>query len=280
MKVLLSILFIFLLIWIGFFSYLQQQCCKATPESIIYETKLLIHEGERTIVENDANFLFHYGSSEITIPPELEISLQNFAFYLKKRPAKLLILTGYTTQDEQTKSKDKNLGLLRSNGIREILRSMKVPGYQIAIQEKLVDNLYTTQGYVWDAVDFRFRTFPLKIEDGTRFKLNLEDNFRFSRSGYQLSLSESVREGLLQLVTYLNENKRRSLTIVGNYSTNEENTSIFNSLGLARATEVKQTLIELGVSERQINVEAVKNQQIDIFDVDIIGGIDFEFKKK
>lgn len=278
MKGLLPTLLLLLTAWIGFWAYLNRRCCQSVPAAISYATKFLVHEGETTISESDANFIYEYGSAEITVPSSLEKSLLTLVYHLKQKPSQLLILTGFTSFEEQANSQNKNLGLLRANQIRELFLDLKIPSHQIAVEERVVDTLKVLEGYLWDAVDFSFQNFPLAIADSARFQLSIDDNLRFSFSDHQPSISPTVKESLMQLVTYLNENEQRALVLTGYYSGMEENNTIFNSLGLARASEVKNTLQEFGASEQQIYIKGMKNTEIDVFDVAVIGGVVFEFE--
>ncbi|WP_245628238.1 OmpA family protein [Croceitalea dokdonensis] len=97
-------------------------------------------------------------------------------------------------------------------------------------------------------------SFPFAVADGD-FELNVNDNFNFDLSNYGIlvPLTENLKGGISNLVNFLKENQTKVINITGLYRSDEENPSAFPNLGLARATAVKNYLVEQGISSAQTN---------------------------
>ncbi len=98
-------------------------------------------------------------------------------------------------------------------------------------------------------------SFPFSLNHGA-YSYTVNDNFNFNVSSYTIldSLSPKVTEGIVGLVAFLSENKTKSLTISGYYTSDETNTSAFPNLGFARANAIKNHLVSMGTSASQINI--------------------------
>lgn len=94
----------------------------------------------------------------------------------------------------------------------------------------------------------------LLIEDGSSFRTSADNHFDFSGSSYNYiaPLSAEVNASVEQTAAYLKANANRSMTITGLYKSDEENSSVFPTLGLARANEVKKAFTALGVGANQL----------------------------
>lgn len=115
----------------------------------------------------------------------------------------------------------------------------------------------------------------LHILDGANLNLTSAMNF-----GFKKSLAEpnylNVRKELDSLAAYLKQNPQRKLSIVGLYSSVEQNPSSFADLGLARADALKQYLLAAGVPSGQLTTES---KQVDLtFSLDdSTHGMEFKF---
>lgn len=94
----------------------------------------------------------------------------------------------------------------------------------------------------------------LLIQDGAAFKSTATGHFDFNESSnnYLTPLSADVNTSLAETATYLKAHPNRSITITGLYTEGETNSSVFPSIGLARANEVKKALTNLGISPKQL----------------------------
>ncbi len=76
---------------------------------------------------------------------------------------------------------------------------------------------------------------------------------RFVKSGYQL-LHDLEPDCHVPIAEHLKSHPDQNLNIEGHYTVQEENNSIYENLGLARAAQVKQEFIsQYGVSENQLS---------------------------
>lgn len=98
-----------------------------------------------------------------------------------------------------------------------------------------------------------------KIMDGSRFSKEYNSNVKFM-SGSDQYISETDVDGALNdVANYLNNNGSRVLTIVGYYSSSENysNTN-FPNLGVARADDIRDYLLNAGVPANQLKVNGVE----------------------
>lgn len=107
---------------------------------------------------------------------------------------------------------------------------------------------------------------------GFNFKTNkstfsCSDNFKFEHSNFEIKspISDSIKIGISQLKTVLNDNPNISFNINGIYASDEINNSIYPDLGIARATAIKNYLIANGIPNQQLNVFSSENNELEIF---------------
>lgn len=97
------------------------------------------------------------------------------------------------------------------------------------------------------------------------FKIEMNDNFNFKSSNFSIlePISSNVTSGVLKLKEYLLANSLKTVDILGFYKSDEVNNSAFPNLGLARANAVKNYLVSLGISSKQINTDGKLNDSIN-----------------
>lgn len=121
----------------------------------------------------------------------------------------------------------------------------------------------------------------LLIQDGSSFKTTAANHFDFNGSSfnYLTPLAAGVSSSLEKTATYLKGNPNRTLTITGLYKSDEDNPSgVFNTLGEARANEVKKALTDLGVPGKQLLTgERLLGVGMDLKDGVLLSGVDFSF---
>ncbi len=276
-KTTIPLLSLLLVVWIGLCTYLNMQCCQGKETSFSGEP-LMIQDQETKVLEATEGMWFSFASNNLTIPESTRVELQKLATYLNQHPAKLLVLTGKMTTEEATISENPNLGRMRASYLRDELIELGAKPHHISTKEQSVDTLSTDNGYVTNAIAFHFFDYPILIEDGEAFRFYENDNIRFSFSDYLPSISEVVRDGLEKLADYLKSKQGRILVIIGLYSAQEENNSILSDLGVARANAIQNELIELGVLPNQIEIKSKEDNLLEIFDVSVIGGVEFDFE--
>ena len=93
------------------------------------------------------------------------------------------------------------------------------------------------------------------IDSKSGIAFNANDNFNFKTSDFSIlqPLSENLNTEISKLSTFLNDNPSKSVDITGYYKNEEENTTAFPNLGLARANSVKNYFVSQGISSKAIN---------------------------
>lgn len=122
----------------------------------------------------------------------------------------------------------------------------------------------------------------LLIKDGSSFKTSADNHFDFSGSSYNYiqPLSSEVNTSVEQTAAYLKANANRSMTITGLYKADEENSSVFPTLGLARANEVKKAFTALGVSAKQLLTgDKLLSTNVELSDGVLLDGVEFSFSE-
>jgi len=98
--------------------------------------------------------------------------------------------------------------------------------------------------------------FSIKDPNGN-FKFSDQNNLDFNSSGFSIlqPVSGAIDAGIGKLQAYLNKegNAGKFVDITGYYDTDEDNTSAFPNLGLARANAVKNYFVSKGISSSKMN---------------------------
>jgi len=90
------------------------------------------------------------------------------------------------------------------------------------------------------------------IADGRLYTEKSPDHFRFNDSKVDyLAPTAGLNTSVNKTADYLKKNPNRSLDITGYYREPEKNSSIYPTLGLARAEKVKNMMLGLGVASNQ-----------------------------
>ncbi len=111
----------------------------------------------------------------------------------------------------------------------------------------------------------------LSVMDGaTTVASNPASNFHFLFSGSEPVAIGTVDDDLKKITTYLNDHPDKYMTIVGRYTNDETNPSAgqagFANLGLARADQVRQYLVGLGVPADQLYTASKLVDNLSFYD--------------
>ncbi|PBJ15672.1 OmpA family protein [Flavobacterium sp. ACN6] len=89
--------------------------------------------------------------------------------------------------------------------------------------------------------------------NGSGIEYRTNDNFKFLKNSAILIMpvSDSIITGIQKLKTFLASNPKQQVTITGYALSDEKNTTSFESLGLARANDVKNYFVSEGLTEKQ-----------------------------
>lgn len=115
---------------------------------------------------------------------------------------------------------------------------------------------------------------PLRIIDGTSLSLVSAGNFGFAKSGADPNLT-AVKKQLDSLAAYLRANPAKKLTITGYYHPSEVNDSKWPDLGVARAEQIKQYYVDLGVPPVVLVTKSELQDDIRFSPDSLTGGIGF-----
>lgn len=121
-----------------------------------------------------------------------------------------------------------------------------------------------------------FHQYDETIDNG----LNLPDftNFQFKKSSEDVIFDYDTRQGLKSFANYLNEHNN-IVTLTGHYSPFEKNDSRHYNLGLARALQIKEILVEYNVPSQHIIVQSFENDHLQFPDGFLLDGVEFSLEE-
>jgi len=97
-----------------------------------------------------------------------------------------------------------------------------------------------------------------KIMDGKKTVHEADANVKFDISKDKIISESAVTNAFSKVADYL-KNNDRTLTVVGYYSSSENNPNTnFSNLGLSRAESIKAQLVQKGVSANKIKTNSVQ----------------------
>ena len=107
-------------------------------------------------------------------------------------------------------------------------------------------------------------------------------NFNFTKNQFNklMPINDSIQLGVKKLQHYLYKFPDQKVVITGFAMMSEENTSAYPNLGLARANDVKNYMVENGISAGQIKIQGEVVDDLITRRKDVIGPIDFGFISK
>jgi len=104
------------------------------------------------------------------------------------------------------------------------------------------------------------------IVSGMEAELVIEDDVSFVAGNVEATLSEEVKAGLKEIYDHLDEYTTHGIEISGSYSEDEENNSLLNNLGIARAQSIKNIFMEMGLEQGQIATVALESDRVVVKD--------------
>jgi OmpA-OmpF porin, OOP family len=122
---------------------------------------------------------------------------------------------------------------------------------------------------------------PLAVIDGDKLNLNVPGNFSFAKSG-AVANDAAIGNTVQTIADYLKANPGRTLALTGYYHADEQNTTSFANLGLARAEGVREKLVALGVPAAQLTTRGAEigvpaEMPYNIKGDSLYGGLAFAF---
>lgn len=111
------------------------------------------------------------------------------------------------------------------------------------------------------------------ISDST-LNLSTSSNLKFSQSGYLPVLPAEMNSILDSVVAYTKTHTDKKITVTGHYKADENNSSTFENLGLARADEIKKWMVSKGLPDSTIIIQSQLNNDLVFTATDtLVGGI-------
>jgi len=258
---------------------------------------LNVTDGAKMVAAAPNNFNFPKASATPFIPAKTENALGDVATYLKENKGKTLTLTG--DYDEAENHNNGKLGLDRAGSIKNYLVGLGVPAAQIALDKNMISDYSFPREKIWGHVDFDFKdgvvaatpapkpaapSTELRIVDSTGDPLNInyKENIAFKRNQYQVlkPLNGKVETAYKQTAAHLKKFPNKSIVLTGLYEKGETNTSSLTNLGVARANSVKNELVRLGASRKQIETKGRQIAKLPMLGGNINGGMEYVFKNR
>jgi len=116
----------------------------------------------------------------------------------------------------------------------------------------------------------------LSISDGS-WNFNPPGNIKFGKSNFLPVFDNGVKYVMDSLALYSTLNPGKSFKITGRYSLEEQNTTTFPNLGVARAEELKKQLVARGLSPNVITTDGVLADDLTFYPADtLVGGVSFD----
>ncbi|WP_452224887.1 OmpA family protein [Lacinutrix chionoecetis] len=133
------------------------------------------------------------------------------------------------------------------------------PCMETANKEAEIENIVTEP----EAKATTINTFSV-LDSKSSLKLSANDNFNFKVSEYSIlePVSDQLNGVVDRLATYLNDNKGKQVNITGYYTSEENNSSAFPNLGMARANAVKNYFVSHGIASKSINTYGELNDDL------------------
>ena len=100
---------------------------------------------------------------------------------------------------------------------------------------------------------------------------------RFVKSNNLPIVGDETNTALQKLVAYLNANPNKAVDVRGYYQAGELNTSGYDNLGLARANQLKQKLLQMGANTNQLTPKGIETASLTIQNDTLFNAADFVF---
>jgi len=120
---------------------------------------------------------------------------------------------------------------------------------------------------------------PLLIS-GDDFNERSDQNLKFDVNGITPEVPSLAENSLDLLANYLKRNENKQVTLTGLYSNADAKPTGFANLGLGRATQVKNVLMQKGAKTDQIITKASVKNDLPVYQNKVIGGVDFVVSSK
>ncbi|WP_299439428.1 OmpA family protein [uncultured Aquimarina sp.] len=198
------------------------------------------------------NLQINNSNSEVYIPDAVQDFEANIAQYLGQNQDQELIIYGYETTDE--KNNGKEVGLARSNYIKDILIKAGINGDRIVPKAKLYTYDYNSDGKYNGGILLNFHKIDesrlKEVEKGIANR-TLYSDFGSKEFKPDATLSNYA----LELKNYLNKYPDKTVLITG-HTDNVGDDEANQFVGLKRADNVKNYLASKGIPIEKLTSES------------------------
>jgi outer membrane protein OmpA-like peptidoglycan-associated protein len=226
---------------------------------------------------SNKNFNFNTSKASILTPvsDEVNSNLDKIKAYLQENPNITLDVVGHYKSDETNTTSFDNLGLARSNSIKEYLVFKGISEDRISTKSMLNDTINADENSVlYGPVTFNLlgnsaesATITNKEEENNAanaeedakakkaaLKASILSNplvFNFEHSEFNYTTSDTENKKIANIVMYLNNTEGASLSIIG-HTDSSGSAATNNRLGQNRADFVKSILVKKGAPANKI----------------------------
>lgn len=227
----------------------------------------LVKDGNTNVANHPSNLQFAQSGAHPTIPTPINQELSKVSTYLKGKPNRQLMLTGYYTNKEQNKTNYANLGIARAESLKQKLVGLGVPAKQLSTKGILKNDLtFDNKNQLTGGIDFAFQ--PLADDVPATVNANLppvvvqasrviDGSQPLEFRGTQPIIPNAVKQSFKQMPPYFKQNADKELEITGKYKENEPKPNTHPNMGVARAEAIKKELVDLGVATEQISTKGI-----------------------
>ncbi|MEO0525616.1 MAG: OmpA family protein [Bacteroidota bacterium] len=226
----------------------------AEPEATSYP--FAFKDGDYAYNVND-NFNFNVSSSSILTPisSQVDEGIGGLKSYLLENDAKVLNIKGYYKGDEINSSAFPNLGLARSNAVKNYLVTKEIPSSRINTMGELMDSMVPKDKVLLGPIAYNLDT---KSEDAETELKVLYDKIKtnplvlyFETGETSINLTPKQRQKVADISRYLDKVDGATAIVTG-HTDNVGQRSSNVALGQGRADFAKAYLINNGIPEAKI----------------------------
>ncbi len=279
MKNSIPILVVLLFIWVVGGSFLYNFLCCGYPGA-----SFSVMDGETTVAKSSQSIAFGLNQTEPVVPEPAVKALKTVATYLDNNSEKVLYLTGYFRDSEESAGSSGPLGLRRAEEVKAYLGALGLDTTKVVLRSDIGGNeLEVADREIYNAMAFHIGDIPmfsLSIIDSTLLEASASTNLTFYESDYKYlePINTNIAAAFEKTAEYLKENPGRKIQITGLYSDSERNTSMLPDLGLARANQIKNYLKnEWGVPAAQTEIASELEENLIFPGSLLYGGAKYTF---
>jgi len=205
----------------------------------------------------DGNYGFNVSSSEILMPVAQSIAdcTNGLKTYLDSNPGKVIDVTGYFKSDEQNGSAFPNLGLARSNAVKNYLVANGISSTRINTQGELLDEMVPKNNILGGAIAYGLADRATDADDqlrALRDRINADPLVLYFDHGQaSINLTAAQRQKIADISNYLDKVDGAKAKVVGHTDNSGSRTTNMR-LGQGRADFAKNYLISNGIASAAI----------------------------